>query len=131
MTQIKTPKTDQLRVRLTRGEREALEKLIVKRGRNETISDVIREALSWCLHPGLNKEPCYIAPGLHAKVQQLAKDLNRDPNQVVEDCVQGILDLVENPNQKLPLVVMEVQLRRQYESGKSKPGAAKPKLVSA
>lgn len=125
MTQIKTPKTDQLRVRLTREEREALEKLIVKRGRNETISDVIREALSWCLHPGLNKEPCYVSPNVHSKVQQLAKDLNRDPNQVVEDCVQGILDLVENPDQKLPLVVMEVQLRRQYETGKGRPTKSK------
>lgn len=120
MIQARSNKTDQLRVRLTREERTALEKLIVKRGRNETISDVIREALSWCLHPGLNKEPCYISPELHKRVQTLSKSLNRDPNQVFEDCVQGILDLIENPDQELPLVVMEVKLRRQYEESKGK-----------
>ncbi|MEM1058754.1 MAG: hypothetical protein AAGK14_05865 [Verrucomicrobiota bacterium] len=107
-------------MRLTREERLALEKLIVKRGRNETISDVIREALSWCLHPGLNKEPCYVSPELHKRVQSLSKDLNRDVNQVFEDCVQGIMDMIENTDQEMPLIVMEIKLRRQYEERKTR-----------
>jgi hypothetical protein len=119
-TTIKTTRTDQLRVRLRKEEREALENVIQKRGKNETISDVIREALAWCLHPDLKKQPTYLSQETFAKVKALAIDLNREPDQVVEDCIQGILDLVEKPDRKLPLIVMEVQLRRKYESEKIK-----------
>lgn len=118
MNTIKTTRTDQLRVRLRREEREALENAIQKRGKNETISDVIREALAWCLHPDLKKQPCYLSQETYAKVRALAIDLNRDADQVVEDCIQGILDLVDKPDRKVPLIVMEVQLRRKYESEK-------------
>jgi hypothetical protein len=113
-------RTSQLRVRLTNDERDALESLIAKRGKGETISDVIRDSLSWCLKPGQQKEPYYITPALRERLNAMAKDLNRKPDQVIESCIQGILDLIEKPNRKLPLIVLELQLRTKYQSQKDK-----------
>ena len=120
MLKTKINRTSQLRVRLTDEEREALEVLIAKRGRGETISDVIRESLSWCLNPGQQKEPYYISPPLRERLNAMAKDLNRKPDQVIESCIQGIIDMIEKPNRKVPLIVLELQLRHKYQTQKGK-----------
>jgi hypothetical protein len=126
---VRVNKTDQLRVRLTKQEREALENIIIERGQNETISDIIREALAWMIHPETSKVPCYLSTAMHKRVMEMSKDLNRDKDHVVEDCVQGVLDLLERPDRK-PLVVMELHLRREYDPQKDRvrpKATAKPK----
>jgi Arc/MetJ-type ribon-helix-helix transcriptional regulator len=127
----KVNKTDQLRVRLTPEEKRALENLIVQRGKNETISDLIREALSWCLTPGNYHEPLRLAPDLRAKISAIARDLNRSEDQIIGDCIQGIMDLIEKPERQLPLIVLEIQLRRQYEQHKEKSSAPTAKKMRA
>ncbi len=116
----KTNRTDQLRVRLTSAERQSIENLIAKRAQGETISDLIREALKWCINPATGREPYYLSPDLHETVQKMAKQLNREPAQVVEDCIQGVIDLIEKPSRKVPLIVLELTLRRDYDSQRIK-----------
>lgn len=104
-------RTDQLRVRLKASERTALETVIKQRGRNETISDVIREALKWLIHPEGTHHPVYVTPSTSAEVKKLANELKRDEGQVVEDCVRGILSAADGHQ---PLIAKELKLRRKY-----------------
>lgn len=108
--------SDQLRVRLTPAERQSLERLVEQRTNGGTLSDVVREALAWCLHPTSHQQPCFLSSPTMAKVQRLAVGLNRSPDQVVEDCIQGVLDLIEDG--RTPLIVQEVRLRQSYSSSR-------------
>src|SRR5476651_2410000 len=80
-------KSYQLRVRVTAEERDLLEKLRTERNRGETISDLVREAISL-----------------------LTK---REPHQVEEACIEGILDLIGHKCE-VPLIVMETYLHQKY-----------------
>lgn len=112
---MKDTRTDQLRVRLRREERQQLEQHVQNRGKNETISDVIREALNWCINPDQSLHPVYVSKETAAIVAALADELKRDPGEVVKDCVNGILALVEK---RKPLIVQEIRLRRKYQAQK-------------
>jgi hypothetical protein len=46
-------------------------------------------------------------------VKLLAELLKREPRQVEESCVEGILDLIERKCE-VPLIVMETQLHLKY-----------------
>ncbi len=111
--EIDTQDTDnkgyQLRVRITAEERDSLEKLRVERNKGETISDIVREALSVLVerHEGT------AATLLEKKVNTLAALLKREPRQVEQACIEGIFDLIEN-KAKVPLIVMESQLHLSY-----------------
>ncbi len=99
----------QLRVRITAEERDALEKLRIDRGKGETISDIVREALGLLVerHEGAS------ATVLEKKVKTLASLLKREPRQVEQACIEGIFDLIEN-KARVPLIVMESQLHLSY-----------------
>ena len=43
---------------------------------------------------------------------RLARELDRKPAQVVEDCVEGIHSMIES--EELPLITMEIKLRQKY-----------------
>jgi hypothetical protein len=107
-------KSYQLRVRVTAEERDRLEKLRLERGRGETISDLVREALSLLLQGGgpVNNTTA-LAPGTLRKMERLAVLLKREPQQVEEACVEGILDLIEFKCE-VPLIVMETHLHLKY-----------------
>lgn len=107
-------RTDQLRVRLRREERQQLELYIQKRGKKETISDVIRASLAWCISPDKNMEVVHVSTNTFITVSKLAVELKREPQQVIKDCVEGTLAMVER---KTPLIVQEIRLRRRYQSG--------------
>jgi hypothetical protein len=107
-------KNYQLRVRVTSEERDLLEKLRAERNRGETISDLVREAISLLVGPAVEKRPA-LSPDVQAQLERLAILLKREPQQVEEACVEGILDLIERKCE-VPLIVMETHLHLKYHS---------------
>ena len=106
-------KSYQLRVRVTVEERELLEKLCAARDRGETISDLVREAISLLTKSGGHEKTGALNPVVQAKVDRLAGLLKREPRQVEEACIEGILDLIERKCE-VPLIVMETHLHLKY-----------------
>ncbi len=94
---------------------DLLEKLRAERGRGETISDLVREAIALLVKPGTELSGATLSPGLQAQVDRLADLLKREPQQVEEACVQGILDLIERKCE-VPLIVMETHLHLNYRA---------------
>jgi Arc/MetJ-type ribon-helix-helix transcriptional regulator len=106
-------KSYQLRVRVTPEERDHLEKLRRERGRGETLSDLVREAISLLITPAGAKEA--LAPKTKSQIERLAVLLQREPQQVENACIEGILDLIELKCE-VPLIVMETRLYLQYRN---------------
>ncbi len=106
-------KSYQLRVRVTAEERDRLEKLRLERDRGETISDLVREAISLLVQGGLDAEKSVLSPRTQHQVERLAVLLKREPRQVEEACVEGIIDLIESKCE-VPLIVMETHLHLKY-----------------
>ena len=89
-------------------------------GRGETISDLVREAIALLVKPGTTERPGTLSPAVRAQVERLAVLLKREPHQVEEACVEGILDLIERKCD-VPLIVMETHLHLKYR-GKDENG---------
>jgi hypothetical protein len=106
-------KSNQLRVRVTAEERDLLDKLALARDRGETISDLVREAIALLVGGGSGAHA--LSPAVQAKVERLALLLKREPRQVEEACVEGILDLIELKCE-VPLIVMETHLHLKYRN---------------
>ncbi len=106
-------KSYQLRVRVTAEERDLLEKLRSERNRGETISDLVREAISLLTKPGAGEAATTLSPSVRAQVEHLAELLKREPHQVEEACIEGILDLIDHKCE-VPLIVMETYLHQKY-----------------
>jgi len=107
-------KSYQLRVRVTAEERDLLEKLRVERNRGETISDLVREGISLLVKSG-TADVAPLHPVVQTQVERLAELLKREPRQVEEACVEGILDLIERKCE-VPLIVMETHLHLKYRA---------------
>ena len=106
-------KSYQLRVRITDHERELLDALRAKRGRGETLSDLVREAIALLVNPGAGTGENALRPEVSFHVERLAELLKRQPRQVEESCIEGILDMIENKCE-VPLIVMETHLHLKY-----------------
>jgi predicted transcriptional regulator len=110
------PEGHQLRVRLDSQLRAKLLKIAISRGRRETLSDMVREAIELFLDPDSCPESAQpsivLGQDSQVKVQDMACKLDRKPGQVVEDCIQGIVDMLET--QRTPLIVLEIGLRQKY-----------------
>ncbi len=106
-------KSYQLRVRVTAEERDRLERLRLERDRGETISDLVREAISLLVQGGPEANKGVLSPRTQHQVEQLAVLLKREPRQVEEACVEGIIDLIESKCE-VPLIVMETHLHLKY-----------------
>ena len=107
-------KSYQLRVRITSDERDHLEKLRVERNLGETISDLVREAIAQLGQNSASRGGT-LPPKTQAQVDRLAVLLRREPRQVEEACVEGILDLIE-VKCEVPLIVMETRLHLKYRN---------------
>jgi Arc/MetJ-type ribon-helix-helix transcriptional regulator len=107
-------KSYQLRVRITADERDHLEKLRVERGRGETISDLVREAIAQLSQSEAGRAGV-LSPKTQGQIDRLAVLLKREPVQVEEACVEGILDLIE-AKCEVPLLVMETRLHLKYRN---------------
>jgi len=108
-------KSYQLRVRVTAEERDHLEKLSADRGRGETISDLVREAIALLVKSASGSLEGALTPKTQERIDRVAQLLQREPRQVEEACVEGILDLIELKCE-VPLIVMETRLHLQYRS---------------
>ena len=108
-------KSYQLRVRVTSEERDLLEKLRLQRNQGETLSDLVREAISLLVRAGPDKDGRTLNPKTRTQVEQLAVLLKREPQQVEEACIEGILDLIESKCE-VPLIVMETHLHLKYRN---------------
>ena len=107
-------KSYQLRVRVTADERDQLEKLRAERGRGETISDLVREAIA-LLVKSAGAPASALTPKAQGRIERVAQLLQREPRQVEEACVEGIMDLIELKCE-VPLIVMETRLHLQYRN---------------
>jgi hypothetical protein len=112
-------KSNQLRVRVTAEERELLEKMCAERKSGETISDLVREAISLLTKGGSSGNAIALSPTVRTRVESLAELLKREPHQVEEACVEGILDMIERKCD-VPLIVMETHLHMKYRGKDSK-----------
>jgi len=106
-------KSYQLRVRVTAEERDLLEKLRTARKSGETISDLVREAISILVKNGTAGKSSLLRPDVQERLDRLAELLKREPNQVEEACIEGILDLIDHKCE-VPLIVMESHLHQKY-----------------
>ena len=108
-------KSYQLRVRVTPEERDQLESACaLARNRGETISDLVREALSLLIKGASEAvNSALAAPRPVHQVNRLADLLKREPRQVEQACVEGIIDLIESKCE-VPLIVMETRLHLKY-----------------
>lgn len=108
-------KSYQLRVRITSEERDLLEQLRLNRNRGETLSDLVREAISLLVKSGPNEATHILNPKTRVDVERLAVLLKREPQQVEEACIDGILDMIER-RCEVPLIVMETHLHLKYRN---------------
>ena len=108
-------KSYQLRVRVTSDERDHLEKLRAERGRGETISDLVREAIALLVGSGPSVSASSLTAKAQGRIERVAQLLQREPRQVEEACVEGIMDLIELKCE-VPLIVMETRLHLQYRN---------------
>lgn len=115
------PANDQLRVRLEDGLRQRLLEIASVRGKGETLSDVVRLALNEFISPeSVSSQEAHfikVTSGCKRRTAELARELNRSQTQVLEDCVEGIHDILER--QQVPLIIYEVRLRRKYRQKES------------
>jgi Arc/MetJ-type ribon-helix-helix transcriptional regulator len=103
----------QLRVRISNEERDQLDRLRGERGRGETVSDLVREAIGQLTQPAESRGVPPLRSDLRQRIERLAELLQRQPRQVEESCIEGIIDLIERKCE-LPLIVMETQLHMKY-----------------
>jgi hypothetical protein len=115
MDLVDESKSCQLRVRVTPEERDLLEKLRTERARGETISDLVREAISLLIKGAPEDENNRIGSRTQRQVERLASLLKRETRQVEEACVEGIIDLIE-AKCTVPLIVMETHLHLKYRN---------------
>lgn len=110
------PTNDQLRVRIEDGQRERLLEIAAVRGKGETLSDIVRLALTEFISPesAATHDAHFIkvTSACRQRAALMAQELNRSQTQVLEDCVEGIHQILER--QQTPLIIYEVRLRRKY-----------------
>lgn len=112
-------KSYQLRVRVTTEERDNLEKLRADRDRGETISDLVREAIALLIKTSSGSASDGLTVRTQGRIERVAQLLQREPRQVEEACVEGIMDLIELKCE-VPLIVMETRLHLQYRNRNEK-----------
>jgi hypothetical protein len=81
---------------------------------------LVREAIALLTRPGVADKEAALSPDLQNRVAHLADLLKREPQQVEEACVEGILDLIEKKCD-VPLIVMETQLHLKYRAREENP----------
>jgi hypothetical protein len=113
-------KSYQLRVRVTAEERDLLKHLRIERGRGETVSDLVREAISGLVKASPEGKFNSLSPKVQHQLERLAVLLKREPLQVEEACVEGILDMIEMKCE-VPLIVMETHLHLKYRNRDERP----------
>lgn len=68
-------KIEHLRVRLSSEQRSELEATIKKRGQGETLSDIVREAITFFLKK-TDKQELHLSDASHDMLMELAREIN-------------------------------------------------------
>jgi Arc/MetJ-type ribon-helix-helix transcriptional regulator len=110
---VPSQKIEHLRVRLSSEQRSELEATIQSRGQGETLSDIVREAITFFLAQG-DTQGLHLDEACRAMLEELAREVDRSPQRVAEDCVGGIYNYLRD--ELPPLIVEEIKLRRRYQS---------------
>lgn len=108
-------KSDQLRVRLTKETRQALEDYARSKGESATVSSVLREFVQWLLSPEKHKRPCVLSQKADQALASLTKAYGRSEEQTLEESLLAIKEMIDDPNTKVPLIVQEIRLRQNYK----------------
>jgi hypothetical protein len=87
----------------------------------ETLSSWVRHQLRPLIESGGDNQSCHISQEKYERVEELARLLNRSPEEVVEACVKGIEFLIRETDVQRPLIVAEWRLREQYRRGGNGP----------
>lgn len=82
------------------------------------ISEVVRKALELYLGQ-LNKKSISISLEVLAKVEEIAKLLDKDPEVVAGQMLMGMSEIIKNQSHQ-PLILQEHQLRTKYNKEKNK-----------
>jgi len=114
---MNTTKEYQLRVRISDEARASLDQVAVKRGKDESISDLVRESIGLFLEspdgPFLR-----LTPRTLEILGKLSKETHRPLAQIIEECIEGIFTLLEDD--RSPLIVEEIKLHRSYRRAAAK-----------
>ncbi len=116
-------KNIQLRVRLR--EEYQTQLLAIAKEKRMNLSEVVREALDEYLSPTRQDSNAFVVSvdnPTHERVVEMAQVLDRTECNVVEECVSSIFDAYKN--NRTPLIVLELNLRRKYFQELSEQGLA-------
>lgn len=116
-------RTEQLRVRISREQREVLENLARHSGKNEKLSDVVRHLINSAVERS-SSESVHIPDSIRAQLLQLAHESERPIEQVLADCVEGLVAMLDGDD-RLPLLIEEIRLRRRYLAEVGRGGASR------
>ncbi len=112
-------KSEHLRVRLAPGQREGLERMLQHRDRGENLSDLVRCLIAEALR--IDSTSVTLTREAVDAARKLAAEADRSVGMVVEDCIIGLVELLES--ERPPLLLEEIRLRRKYrESARSQAG---------
>lgn len=103
-----------MRVRITDEHFQILECLIKSKTAGESISDAVRFLISQQKRK-LSETGFELSTSAYTKLNELAEEVNRTPEQVMADCIDAVVALVDG-QQLPPLIVEEINLRRKYRT---------------
>lgn len=112
-------KTEQLRVRLPRSVRNALEEYAKSQGQSATISSVIRDFIQIFLRPDAARVPILISNNASKALKDLAEAVGRTEEQTIDQCLLELQELAHGKSKEPPLIIKEARLRKSYKTGKT------------
>lgn len=116
-------RSEQLRIRLRRDELESFEQARMRARETgdphaDNFSSWVRHQLEPLLVSTTGKEACWVSHSYYQKAKELGEILGKSPEVVIEECVSGILNLIEYSDAQRPLIVAEWRLRQHYRQQK-------------
>lgn len=114
---MEATKVGNLRVRITSAHREILEHLVKNRNQGENLSDVVRYliAQAGAEDNSSDRVTTPLSSEIAALLIKLGREVDRSPQQILEECVRGIAAMVGGDTRP-PLITEEIRLRRRYKS---------------
>lgn len=95
----------QLRIRMFPEETAAMERRRIQDWNAghpyaENLSEWLRHQIQPLLLCSPGKESCFVSAELYSRVEELACRINKPPEQIVEECIWGIIGLIDCPRMK-------------------------------
>ncbi len=71
----------------------------------ENLSGWLRHQIQPLLLSSPGKEPCFVSPKLYSRIEEFARRINKQPEQIIEECIWGIIGLTDCPKPKRPAII--------------------------